>query len=296
MRKNGLKANEYRAGYLFILPNFIGFFVFVAVPVLAGLSIAFTNYDGFKKLDFVGLTNFLRLWTDDYFLISLKNNFYYTFTAVPLSIMIGLFLAIILNNKRLKMRTLFRSVFYFPNITSIVAIAIVWRMLYSSENGLINVMLMGLGIDNPPVWLGSITWAMPAVIIVNIWQSSGYFMVLLLAGLQGIPNHLYEAAFIDGANKMQKFWRISLPMLSPTLFLVVVLGIINSFKIFGIIHIMTEGGPGRATNVLVFRVYQEAFINYKFGYASSIAFVLFLIIFIITYIQFKGQKEWVNYI
>lgn len=291
-RKVKKKVNRHEActGYLFILPNLLGFLIFTAVPVVAGFIYSFTNYDGFRTMDFVGLKNYMDLFKDSYFKISLINNFYFTLVSVPLSIIAGLMLAVVLN-RGIKGKTFFRSVAYFPNLTSVVAVGVVWIALFNVNSGPINEMLKALGVDNPPMWLSSTVWAMPAVIIVSVWQSAGYHMVMFLGGLQAIPNDLYEAAAIDGANKRQQFFHITIPMLSNTIFLVTVLAVIGSFQVFAIIDVMTEGGPGRSTNVLVYRIYQEAFMNSKFGYASAMAFFLALIIFVFTVVQFKLQKQ-----
>lgn len=287
---NNQRRREALTGYLFLMPNFLGFLFFMAIPVFASLIYSFTNYNGFKKMDFIGLQNYIRLFQDSYFRISLLNNIAFTLFAVPLSIIFGLLIAVLLNNK-LFGGNMFRAVMFFPNLASVVAVAVVWKAMFNVNTGPINVFLRTIGIMNVPEWLHSPEWALPAIIIVAIWQSTGYNMVLFLGGLQGIPKDLYEAASIDGANLWQQFRYVTIPMLKHTIFLVSVLGVIGSFKVFGIVHVMTEGGPGRSTNVLVYRIYQEAFVNYKFGYASSMAFVLFAIIFIFTLIQFQIQKK-----
>jgi multiple sugar transport system permease protein len=176
-----------------------------------------------------------------------------------------------------------------------VAVGIIWTLLFNPAVGPINNLLRSFGISNPPGWLLSTTWALPAVMIVTVWKWMGYYMIIFLAGLQGIPKQLYEAAEVDGAGRVKKFFNITLPLLSPTTFLVLILLIINSFQVFDLINIMTEGGPGRATNVLVYRIYQEGFKYMHFGYASAEAYFLFAIILIVTGIQFWGQKKWVVY-
>lgn len=176
-----------------------------------------------------------------------------------------------------------------------VAVGIVWSLIFNPSRGPINQFLMSLGVSNPPSWLASSNTALMTVVFVAAWKNAGYYMVMFMGGLKSIPDHLYEAAQIDGANKWQQFWNVTWPMLSPTTFMVTILGIINSFQVFDIISVMTQGGPGRATNVLVYRIYQEGFVNMRFGYASSMAYFLFLIILTITFIQFRGQKKWVNY-
>ncbi|MNI09949.1 Lactose transport system permease protein LacF [compost metagenome] len=188
----------------------------------------------------------------------------------------------------------FRTAIFLPHITATIAVAVVWQLLYNPTMGPINGILKSLGIDQPPLWLASTTWALPSVIIVSIWHSVGYYMVLYLAGLQGIPKDLYEAASLDGAGKTSQFKNITLPMLSPVIFFTVIIGIINSFKVFDLIYVLTKGGPGRSTHVLVYDIYYTAFQRYEYGYASAMAYILFAIILVITLIQFRGQKKWVN--
>ncbi|MGG6313650.1 carbohydrate ABC transporter permease [Paenibacillus macerans] len=286
---------SYVPGTLFILPAFVLFAVFIFIPLVYGLGMSFTDYGGFNlKANFVGTDNYAKLFQDDYFLISLKNNIIYTLVFVPLTVLLALLSAVALNGIR-HLRKYLRMAFYFPQITSMVSIAIVWGLLFNPMSGPINTVLKGIGIANPPEWLMSSHWALLAIILVAVWKSFGYYMIILLAGIQGIPEHLYESAKLDGANKFQQFLYITLPSLSPTLFMVLVLTIINSFQVFDLVSVMTDGGPGRSTNVLVFRIYQEAFINYRMGYAAAMSAVLFLVIMVISLIQFRMEKKWVTY-
>lgn len=284
----------YLKGYLFLLPSFAGLLTFVLIPILMGFVISFTNYDGYKKLDFVGLNNYIHMFQDDYVLTSLKNNVIYTAVTVPATMIISLLLALALN-MGMKGSTFFRTMIFFPTISSMVAVGIVWSLLFNPVQGPVNQLLMAVGIDSPPRWLASTTWALWAIMIVAVWKQAGYYMVIFLSGLQAIPKQLYESAQIDGANSVVRFFKITLPMLSPTTFMVLILSIIGSFQVFDLVSIMTDGGPGRATNVLVYRIYQEGFEYSKMGYASAIAYFLFLIIFAITLIQFRGQQKWVTY-
>lgn len=286
--------SEVTAGYLFLLPNFIGFTLFMIIPIFMGFYISLTDYDGFKQMNFVGFQNYIDMFSDGYFTVSLKNNILFTLITVPLTLVVSLLLAVGVNSVRAGSKV-FRMLFFFPYITSMVAVGIIWTLLFNPKVGPINNMLRAVGIANPPGWLLSTTWALPAIMIVQIWKMSGYYMIIFLAGLQGIPTQLYEAAKIDGANKLQLFFNITLPMLSPTTFLVMILLVINSFQVFDLVSIMTEGGPGRATNVLVYRIYQEGFKYNHFGYASAEAYFLFAIILVVTIIQFRGQKKWVVY-
>lgn len=285
---------NYLKGYLFLLPNFIGFFIFMAIPIIMGLIISFTDYNGFSQFNFIGLKNYIDMFRDEYFLVSLGNNLLYTAVTVPGIVVFALLLAVAVNTG-IRCSGLFKTMFFLPNISSMVAVGIVWAMLFNPTMGPINNFLRSLGIENPPQWISASDSALRSIMLVDIWKKAGYYMVILLAGLQSIPKQLYEAASIDGAGAVKKFFKITLPMLSPTMFMVMVLCIIQSFQVFDLVNIMTQGGPGRSTNVLVFRIYQEGFQKLQFGYASAMAYFLFLIVLIVTLIQFRGQKKWVNY-
>ncbi len=294
MKKNNITNKSRKTGYLFLLPNFIGFALFTLIPVLAALGLTFVRWDFSNPIRFVGLNNFIRLFSDDNFKIAFWNTIYYTVISVPLTMGVSLSLAILLN-KIVKGVKILRTIYFFPYITSMVAVAIVWNMLYNPSLGPINAILGELGVNNPPGWTASTFWAMPAIILMSVWKQIGYYMVIYLAGLQGIPDHLYEAATIDGANSFQKFRYITVPMLTPTTFFVSLMLIIGSFKIFTQVMVMTGGGPGRASKVLVLYIYEQAFEYFHFGYASAIAMVLLIIVIFITIIQFRKEEKWVNY-
>ncbi|MBO0461620.1 MULTISPECIES: carbohydrate ABC transporter permease [Enterococcus] len=283
-----LKRKNTLIAWSFIAPNFIGFLIFTLVPVVFSLVLAFMKWDSFSTPEFVGLQNFTRMLSDDTFWISLKNTFLYTIGVVPLTLVCSLGLAILLNQK-IRGVKFFRTAFFFPYVTSLVAIAVVWSMLFHPTMGPINQFLR-VFIENPPGWLSSSDWALTAIIIVSVWRGMGYYMILYLAGLQGISKELYEAAAMDGANKWKQFRHITVPALRPTTFFVTIMLVINCFKIFDLVQVMTDGGPGRATNVLVYQVYSEAFVKFNFGYASAIAMVLFVIVLVITVIQFKWNQ------
>lgn len=283
-----LKRKNTLIAWSFIAPNFIGFLIFTLVPVVCSLILAFMKWDSFSTPEFVGLQNFTRMLSDDTFWLSLKNTFLYTIGVVPLTLVCSLGLAILLNQK-IKGVKFFRTAFFFPYVTSLVAIAVVWSMLFHPTMGPINQFLRVV-IENPPGWLSSSDWALTAIIIVSVWRGMGYYMILYLAGLQGISKELYEAAAMDGANKWKQFIHITVPALRPTTFFVTIMLVINCFKIFDLVQVMTDGGPGRATNVLVYQVYSEAFVKFNFGYASAIAMVLFVIVLVITVIQFKWNQ------
>jgi len=291
-RRNTLKQNLI--AYSFILPNLLGFALFTLIPVVFSLALALMNWDGANEVTWAGLDNFKKLLSDTTFRISLVNTFYYVIGTVPLTMGASLGLALLLNQP-LRGRNFFRTTFFFPFVASLVAVAVVWNMLFHPAMGPVNQFLVSLGVENPPRWSASVDWAMPTVIMASIWKGMGYYMVIYLAALQGIPSYLYEAAEIDGANAWQKFRYVTLPMLTPATFFVSIMLIIASFKVFDLILVMTNGGPGRATNVLVIHTYNTAFREFRFGYSSAIAMVLFLIVLIITIVQFRMEKRWVSY-
>lgn len=285
---------ETLIAYSFILPNLLGFAIFTLIPMAFSLVLAFLNWDGANVISWAGLDNFKKLWGDDTFRIALTNTFYYVAGTVPLTMAASLGLALLLNQP-LRGRNFFRTTFFFPYVASLVAVAVVWNMLFHPAVGPVNQLLMALGVENPPRWTASVDWAMPTVIMASIWKGMGYYMIIYLAALQGIPSALYEAAEIDGANTWQKFRYVTLPMLTPATFFVSIMLTIASFKVFDLILVMTGGGPGRATNVLVIHTYNTAFKEFRFGYSSAIAMVLFVIVMAITLVQFRMEKRWVTY-
>ncbi|CAG7626704.1 carbohydrate ABC transporter permease [Paenibacillus allorhizosphaerae] len=291
--KNAINRSRI-TGYLFLLPNMIGFLVFICFPVIASFLMSFTDWNGFGNVNFTGFDNYTRLWGDDTFRISLLNSLIMTVVSVPATLLLAILAAVALN-KGIRGIKLFRTAIFLPHITATIAVAVVWQLLYNPTMGPINGFLRTIGVEHPPAWLASGDWALLSVIIVSIWHSIGYYMVLYLAGLQGIPKDLYEAAEIDGAGKVSQFRNVTLPMLSPVIFFTVIIGIINSFKVFDLVYVLTKGGPGRSTHMLVYDIYYTAFQRYEYGYASAMAYVLFAIIAVITFVQFKGQSRWVNY-
>ncbi|RAX18154.1 sugar ABC transporter permease [Pseudarthrobacter sp. AG30] len=277
-------------GWTFILPNFLGFLAFTLIPVLAAFALSFMEWTSFSAPKWVGLANFQRMLASDSFWVALRNTVVYAIGHVPLTMALALLLAMLLNRK-LKGIGFFRVAIFFPYITSLVAVAVVWNMLFSPDNGPINQFLHAIGIANAPGWTSSSDWALPAVIITSVWRDMGYYMVLYLAGLQAIPSELYEAAEVDGASAWQRFWNVTIPSLRPTTFFVVVMLTVSSFKVFDLIVVMTNGGPGRSTTVLSQLIYQEGIGEGKFGYSSAISLVLFLIVLTVTVLQFKIQQR-----
>jgi multiple sugar transport system permease protein len=288
-----LKYSDTFWAFVLLLPNLLGFLVFTVFPVVASFVLSFSEWDLLSPMKFVGADNYVKLVSDETFWKVLWNTFYFSLGTVPVGIALALLLAVALN-KKIRGVKLFRAMYFLPVISSTVAVAIVWQWMYNPHFGLLNYILSVFGIEGP-LWLTSTTWAMPAVIITSIWKGLGFNMLLFLAGLQGIDAQFYEAAKIDGANSVRQFLHITIPLLSPTTFFVTVMCIISSFQVFDQIHVMTQGGPARSTSVLVHYLYQNAFQYFKMGYASAIAYVLFVIVFVVTMLQFKRTKSWTLY-
>jgi multiple sugar transport system permease protein len=281
-------------GWLFVLPAVLGTLAFTFYPVFSSLVASFTVWDGMNPKQFVGFGNYVQMFTQDTFYQQvLRNTFSFTLGKIPLTVLLGLILAL-LTNREARGITLFRTAYYTPVVTSTIAIAVVWQWLLAGRYGVVNYFIGLVGIRGPE-WLTDPATAMMGVIIVSVWQSAGYPMIIYLATLKGIPESLYEAADIDGATPLQKLFKITLPLISPATFYIVILQFISSFQIFGLIYVMTGGGPANATNVYINYLYQNAFAWWKMGYASALAWVLFIIIGTITLVQWKLQSRWVFY-
>ena len=285
-RQSRTKWQRIIAGYAFISPNFIAFLIFVAGPVIAGLILSFTEWDLLSDPVFVGIDNYQTLLTDDaLFWKSMGNTVYYSVLTVPTGIVVSLGLALMLNQPLQGVR-FYRSLYFIPVVSSSVAVALVWKWFYNAEFGVLNWLLDLVNLP-PQNWLTDQSWAMPSVAITVIWKTMGYNMVIFLAGLQDVPKSLHEAAAIDGANAWKRFWYITLPLLRPHLFFVMVVSIIGSFQAFDLVYVMTGGGPGNATLVYNYHIWQNAFQFFKMGYASAMAYILFLLIFVITLVQVR---------
>ena len=292
-KRGSLLRHERNAAYVLILPNVLGFLVFTLGPLLFSLVLSFYEWDMLRPMQLVGPKNYQKLlFRDPRFRQVLRNTVLYVGLAVPLRTVLALTLAVALN-QGLRGTTFYRAAFYMPTVTSLVAVSLVWRWIFNPEYGIINYGLTSIGIANPPMWLLSRTWAMPAIAIMTIWYRAGYFMVIFLAGLQGIPEHLYDAAKVDGASAWGRFRHVTLPMLSPTTFFVIVMSVIASFQIFTISLIMTEGGPAGATETIMLYLYRTGFEYFRMGYASAVAWVFCLMIFALTFLQTRLQKSWV---
>lgn len=286
---------EISAAYFFLAPALISIFVFFFIPVIAAFIISFTDFDiyslgNYSYLRFVGLKNYTNLLSNELFWTSLKNTFYFVLVASPLSIAASLGAALILNSKLVKLKGLFRLSYFIPVVTTLVAVAIVWRFIYHPRFGILNYLMGFVGI-NPIDWLGDPFWAMPSIILMSIWKNFGYNMIIFIAGLQNIPEHLYEAAILEGANGWQRFKKITIPMLAPTTIFISIITMIGNFQLFAEPYVMTQGGPLNKTLSVVQYMYQEGFRWWNMGYSASIAFVLFIIIFTGTMIQLKIQKQ-----
>ena len=278
---------------MFIGPLILGIISMQLIPVVVTIYASFTNWDGITAPEFVGLGNYGGLSQDPYFWVTLRNTVVFTLLVIPITTVAALGLALLCNTRFRLANAFFRTAYFTPYVTSIVAIGLVWNQLFAPR-GPFNSILGFLGIDGPD-WLTDATFAMAAVVCVASWQGVGYPMVILLAGLQGIPTTLYEAAKVDGAGAARRLRSITLPLLTPQIFFVVVTQFITSFQVFAIIFVMTKGGPGNATNVYIYYLYQNAFIFGRLGYASAMAWILFLIIGLVTLLQLKLQKRWVFY-
>ena len=288
----GIRREETIAGYLFLLPNFIGFGIFMLFPILFAFYIMLTDWSLSAEPQFIGFKNFETMINDRLFWKSLTNSFYYTFVAVPTGIFIAFWLALALNRK-MRGIIFFRTIYFLPQITLTVAAATIWRWIYQPEIGLINYLLGLIGIDGPN-WIHDTSWAMPSVIIMSNWQGIGFAMLVLLAGLQGVPEEYYEAAAIDGASSWQRLRFVTLPMLSPAIFFVVVTSLIGAFQSFDQFFVLTQGGPADATMPLTLYIFKNAFQFFKMGYGAALSAVLFVIILIITLIQWQLAKRWVT--
>lgn len=283
---------ETRDAYLMLLPWILGFLIWTAGPMTASAVIALMEWDLLGPAEFVGLGNFVALLRDPLFFKSLSNTLYFVGVGVPAQVLVALLLAMALN-LRVGGIGIFRTLFYLPTIIPAVASAILWLFMFNPNYGVVNHMLGGAG-ASPIFWLQDPATAKLALIFMSMWGVGGQ-MVILLAGLQGIPAELHDAASVDGAGAWAKFWRITLPMLTPSLFFVLVIGIINSFQVFTSAFILTGGGPKDATLFYMLHLYYKAFQDFQMGYASAMAWVLFLIILTLTMIQFKMANRWVYY-
>ena len=300
-RKSRLQQDGLKLAAPFLLPSLIGMLVFSLLPLVISAFISLTDWNGLDQLlapgmfqeHFIGLDNFKNILSSSEFWQVLGNTCYYIVLYIPIMLAASLSVAQLLSQSR-KGVTAFRIIYYIPVLTSWVAASLIWKTVLSPEYGALNNLLAVFGIEGPG-WLLDETWAMPAVVLVSVWKDMGFFGLILLAGMIGIDRGYYEAAELDGAGAWTKFRRITLPLMTPAIFYVLIVSLINAFQLFPQIMIMTDGGPNGATQVMVERIYKYGFRYYRMGYASAFSWILFVIIMVCTFIQMKGQKRWVNY-
>jgi len=283
-----MKRNQYVA-YLMVLPSYLIYFLFVLIPIILIIYFGFTNYDFYKSLDFVGIKNYSRLLRDDIFVRSIGNTLIYSVFTITLQLSIGLVMAELLNRKVIGQR-IHRIAFYLPNIVSMVAVSMVWLWIYDPILGFLNnaVQLIGL---TPQKWLFDVRLALPSIIVMSVWKFIGYNMIIYLAGMQSIPGTLYEAAEIDGASGIHKFFKITIPMLRPITFFLFIIACIRSFNVFEQVNVMTDGGPMGATTTIVHQIYERAFATFEMGYACSMAVIVLVVTMTFTVLNLKYGNQ-----
>ncbi len=280
-------------GWVFVGPQLIGLVTFAVIPLFMSFIISFNTWDGIAPaMEFAGLQNYIHQLGDSDFTKSLGNTVVYSLMFIPVDMVLALALALAV--QKIKGKTFYRLFYFMPVVTGSVSVGVIWTWIFNGDFGLINSALAAIGIEGPK-WLTDPKMVLISIVIVSVWWNVGYNMVLLLAGLQNVPEVYYEAAQIDGANKWNTFWHITIPMLSPTLFFVLITTIISSFQVFDQAFVMTKGGPVKASYTLVYHIYQNAFVDFKMGRACAASMMLFVIILLITLIQMYGSKRWVNY-
>jgi multiple sugar transport system permease protein len=279
----------------FILPSLAGLIVFMIIPMLASLVLTFSSWDPLlpTRFTFIGWSNYQHLLQDKTFFTALINTLKFILGYIPLVLSIGLGVAILLN-QRLRGLVFFRGAFFIPVVSAWVAVALLWTWIFNPRYGILNYLLGVVGVSGP-AWLFDPNWAMPAIIITSVWKDIGFISILFLTGLQNIPDDYYEAAAIDGAGALKKFFHITLPLLSPTTFFALTISLINSFQVFDQVWIMTQGGPAGSTTVLVQQIVNHAFNYGRMGYAATISWVLFLLVFLTTVLQTRLRRRWVTY-
>jgi multiple sugar transport system permease protein len=292
-----IKRTSWPVVAAFVLPSLLGFVLFVVAPIVMAFGISLTNFSGGPRYRFLGLTNFVIAFTNAKFLASLGVTFVFTLWTVLIQILLGLAFALILNAK-LAGRTLFRGLIFLPNVLSSIAVGLAFMLILDPKRGPLNMFIRSLGLP-APLWLSSEKSSLATIVMVTVWQSFGYYMVLFLGGLQTINRNLYEAAAIDGAGAFRRFLSVTLPGLSPIMFYSITIAIIRAFQVFDQVYIMTGGqlggGPAGSTSVLVFDIYKNGFSQFRFGYAAAESVSLLLIVLVVTLVQQRGQRRWVNY-
>lgn len=295
--KGSKKARkDFFTGMGFILPSLLGFLIFTFIPVVISLCLSFTSWnfmEGIEGIKYNGLANYIRLFSDEWFLNSYKNNIIFTAVTVPVLIALGLVMATIIN-KYIYGGGVVRTMIFIPYIASVVAVCTVWMVLLQPSYGPVNEFFRSIGIANPPGWLADFKWSLPSIMIIYVWQQVGYYSIVFLAGLKGLPEDVYEAAKVDGASSIRQFFSLTVPLISPTTFFLTIMGIIGSFKVFDQISVLTQGGPGSSSSVMAYYVYRTAFDYFEMGYANTLAWALFVLVFIVTLVQWKMQAKFSN--
>lgn len=295
-KRSRINKKDNIAGWLFIFPSLLGLMLFCVLPVLFSVYISFTDWNflsGLENIKLSGIGNYIEIFKDEWFMESLWNSILIAITTVPIGLLLGLVLAYLIDNYA-HMKNSFKILLFIPYISSVVASAIVWGLVFHPSYGPINELLRSLGIENVPKWFMDMKWSMPSIIAFTIWQNLGYHVVVYTAGLKNISSDIFEAAEIDGANGLQKFIHIAVKMVAPTTFFLTILGILGSFKTFDQIMVLTGGGPGRTTSNIAIYIYKMAFEKYEMGLASAAAWIMFLIVFAITLIQWKNEGKFSN--
>ncbi|MCX6046779.1 MAG: sugar ABC transporter permease [Chloroflexi bacterium] len=290
--KSPVAQREALEGYLFILPWLLGLLIFILVPIIASFYFSLTSFEVVKPPIFVGLENYVRLIHDQLFWQALKVTCIYVVTSTPLGLILSFAIALLMNQK-VRFVSLWRTIFYMPTLVPVIASTMLWLWIFNPQFGLLNTLLRYVGIEGP-LWLGHSQWALPSLIIMSLWTVGGP-MLIYLAGLQGIPTDLYEAAEVDGAGAWAKFWAVTLPMMTPVIFFNLIMNMIFAFQVFTQAFIMTQGGPRYATLFYVLYLYQNAFKFFRMGYAAALAWVLFLAILLMTALVFRSSAIWVFY-
>lgn len=292
---NNPAVREAVAGYLFILPTLLSFLLFFLVPTISGLGMSFFDWDFFSDPEYVGTENFVELFNDKLFLTTLKNTALFAISATSLNVGLGMFTAIGINSIKWRwLKAILRTSYFIPFVISTVVVALLFGFLLQESTGVVNYYLTRLGFEKVP-WLSSSAWAFRSIVLIDVWKHVGFFTLIFLAGLQAIPSELYEAAVVDGASRLVRLTRITIPLLTPSLFFSLIIALIGAFQVFESMFVLTNGGPGDATRTVVMYLYREAFGSFNMGYAASMAVVLFLIILALTVTQVRLGDRWVFY-
>ncbi len=292
---NSLVIREAIAGYFFILPTLLSFLVFFLIPTISGFGMSFFEWDFFSEPEYVGAENFVELFSDKLFLRTLRNTAIFAVSATSLNVGLGMFIAIGINSIKWRwLKAFLRTSYFIPVVISTVVVALLFGFLLQESTGVVNYYFSRLGIDRIP-WLTSSTWAFRSIVLIDVWKHVGFFTLIFLAGLQGIPSELYEAAVVDGAGRLVRLTRITIPLLTPSLFFALIIALIGAFQVFESMYVLTNGGPGDATRTVVMLLYREAFGSFNMGYAASMAVVLFVIILALTVSQIWIGDRWVFY-